>query len=131
MKKNNKKCIVCGKSYTFCPVCHGGAEPAWKNIYHDENCKKIYNICEEVINGNITEAEAKHMFDECDLSAKKDFHHVLKEIIDKAYAAEIPVAPEVEAEIVEETVAETEETPVVETESDEKIPKRMEKKYKK
>lgn len=126
MKKNNKTCIVCGKLYTFCPNCATGREPMWKGIFHDENCKNIYNVCEKYLSKEIDEAGAKELFDECDLSIKDSLHHVLRDIVDKAYAAE-PVKEAVAEEIKEEPVVA--EEPAAKDVAPAKP--RMEKKYKK
>lgn len=87
VKKNNKKCIVCGKVYTFCPSC---AEfdnyPRWLSIYHDENCKNIFTATSDYLAGDITDEQARKILDTCDLSKKKNFHHTIIKAIDKLYS---------------------------------------------
>lgn len=87
MKKNNRKCIVCSTVYTYCPNCQADSnKPAWMRIYHDENCKKIYATISNYLEKVITSAEAKEILDTCNLSNKKNFHHVIADAINTIYS---------------------------------------------
>ena len=49
-KKNNRKCIVCGEKYYFCPTCQDGAVRAsWYAIFHDQNCHDIYDAVYNIL----------------------------------------------------------------------------------
>ena len=86
MKKNNKKCIVCGKVYTFCNSCSAfDRYPRWMGIYHDENCKNVFEITSDYLSGDITKEEAKVRLDKCDLSNKQNFHKVILDAINQIY----------------------------------------------
>ena len=84
MGKGNKKCICCGKEYTFCLHC---AEydhfPRWMNIYHNENCKNLFNITTEYKAGNITAKEAKDGYSKCDLSYKNKLNKYIVDVINE------------------------------------------------
>ena len=96
--RNNRKCIVCGQEYYFCPSCLDGREkPAWYAIFHDENCHDIYNAVATVLPEQGKEA-AKKILDKCDLSNKKNFHHYILKTVNEIYG-----------ENKEETVVKTEE----------------------
>lgn len=44
MVKNNKKCILCGKVYSYCNSCSEFDHlPRWMECYCSENCKEIFN----------------------------------------------------------------------------------------
>ena len=60
MRTNNKTCIVCGEVYTYCPNCAQFAHlPKWKNIFHNENCKKLFETVSDFKQNEITIDEAK------------------------------------------------------------------------
>ena len=45
-KKNNRKCCICGRSYSYCPTCGEDAgKPTWYFIFDDLNCHDIYEVC--------------------------------------------------------------------------------------
>lgn len=93
----NKTCCVCGTKYSYCPSCGKDQyKPSWMNSFHDENCKKIYEV---VAKYNIERAnveEAREILDTCDLSNRECFTDSTKRLIDEIY----------ETARVEEVVAE-------------------------
>lgn len=50
----NRKCITCGKEYTYCNHCPGNykADEQWRNIYCSQTCREIFNICSSKILSN-------------------------------------------------------------------------------
>lgn len=55
VKKNNKKCILCGKTYTYCSRCEEFDHlPRWMEIYCSDNCRTIFNTLTEYNAENIT-----------------------------------------------------------------------------
>ena len=59
VKKNNKKCILCGKTYTYCSRCEEFDHlPRWMEIYCSDNCRTIFNTLIEYNAKNITAKEA-------------------------------------------------------------------------
>ena len=80
MGRSDKTCICCGEKYKFCLHCSEyDSLPRWMNIYHNENCKKLFNITTEYKTKNISAQEAKERYDKCDLSYKYKLH---KSIVD-------------------------------------------------
>ena len=86
-KKIKKKCILCGKEYEiWCPTCREALDqPTWLNIFHDDNCYKIYTITSKYSTGVITKEEAKTLLDECDLSYKNNLTKATIKSIDEIY----------------------------------------------
>lgn len=115
IKKNNRKCVCCQTEYYFCPNCSDyDTLPRWMTIFHDENCREIFNTVSSYCNNVITKDQAKKRLDKCDLSNKHTFKDSIKSKISEIYretlveAVEKEIAKEAEKEIVEETVMETE-----------------------
>lgn len=82
--KNNKKCIVCGEVYTYCDNCAEFInQPAWKNIYHDANCKEIFNVVSDYLAGILPCAEAKIRLAKCDISNSEHFHPSIAKAIEE------------------------------------------------
>ena len=67
MAKANRTCIVCGEQYHYCNNCHV-EEPAWRTIFHDENCKTIFETINQKYFEHISEDEAIQTLMTCDLS---------------------------------------------------------------
>lgn len=73
MKKGMRKCVVCGKEYEFCPTCAETAdEPTWKLMFHDANCREIYNTSTDYLAKKITKEEAIGRYSKTDLSVRDD-----------------------------------------------------------
>ena len=71
MKKNNKTCVCCGKVYTYCNRCEEHAnEPAWKAIFHDDNCRKVFRIISDYFGNAMTKEKAVEGLKTCDLSVE-------------------------------------------------------------
>jgi len=82
-KKNNKTCIICGKSYSYCPSCHRDAnKPSWSILFDSENCKNIYKICTEYRDGEIDKAIAYEKIKECDLTRLEDIVDITRKQIE-------------------------------------------------
>lgn len=105
MRKNNKKCIVCGEVYTYCSGCSEFDKyPRWMSIYHEENCKNIFDITSKFLSSSITKEEAKEELCKCDLSNKKNFHKVILDTVNKIMASDKKRRKEPVVEHVEEIV---------------------------
>lgn len=119
-KKNNKTCIVCGEKYTFCPTCTDTKElEMWRNIYHSENCKKLFHAASGYHAKTITIEEVRAKFDECDLSYKDKLNKNFIEAINAAYGikeekVEIKEEDITSTNVDVESVVEVEEVEVVE-----------------
>ena len=89
-KKNNRKCICCSTEYRYCNTCNEDKlKPMWLSIYHNENCKDIFNTASDYLAGAITKEEARQKFNACDLSYKNKLHNKIVEAINAVYGAKV------------------------------------------
>lgn len=102
MEKGIRKCISCGEEYKFCLHC---AEydhlPRWKNMWHNENCKNLFNIASEYSVKNISAEEAKERFSKCDLSYKNKLHKNIVKAINEVNKLTKKAASKKEKEVSE------------------------------
>lgn len=84
---NNRKCIVCGKEYHYCPSCSSINDPSWKSLYHDANCKDIFHIVSWYLSGDIKKEKALKDLEKCDLSKKYMFKNDIRAAIDEIFAS--------------------------------------------
>ena len=88
-EKNNKKCIICGTVYSYCPVCgEDKNKPSWYMIFDSDNCNNIYDIVTGYRDAKYTIKEANELLKNCDLSKidSEDFNETtrkqIKEILE-------------------------------------------------
>ena len=78
-KKNNRKCIICGHSYHFCPTCGEDAgKPTWYFIFDGQNCHDIYEVCTQYRDGKIGVKTAYETISLLDISNLDDFAEATK-----------------------------------------------------
>lgn len=84
MAKFERKCIVCGKTYIFCPHKSDGA-PTWHLIYCGDNCHDMWELITTIYDqkGAIVAAEG---LDELDYSYLDEIREDVKEKIERIYA---------------------------------------------
>ena len=71
-----RKCILCGKEYTYCPSCPKDAKKeSWYAIFDNENCKNISKTLTDYNLNIISKAEACHALLACDLSINLNDHY--------------------------------------------------------
>ena len=81
-KKNNKTCVCCGTQYTYCNRCNEYInEPAWKNIFHDENCKDVFHIVSDYNGKALDKNAAITNLKNCNLTV--NFNESIKKIINE------------------------------------------------
>ena len=84
MANNNKKCLLCGTEFKFCPTCQQkSSADAWKNIFDSENCRKIFHVACDFAQKAIDANEAKKILSECDLSNKDSFKSDIKAFVNE------------------------------------------------
>lgn len=67
--KNNRECIICGRSYHYCPTCGADAgKPTWYAIFDGDNCHDIYETCVAYRDKIITGKKAYNELNKLDLS---------------------------------------------------------------
>ena len=102
---NNRTCKVCGEKYHYCfnQTC-SEKQPSYMALFHDENCKTIFETLNKLYFGQITEKKAVKALRKCDLSVL-DLESADEKIKDKVY--DLLTSPEPIPEIVlPEVVAE-------------------------
>ena len=87
-KKNNRKCIICGNSYHFCPTCgEDTGKPTWYFIFDGQNCHDIYEVCTQYRDGEIDVKSAYEKISKLDISNIKNFAEAtriqIEEILEK------------------------------------------------
>lgn len=76
-----KICYLCGKEYQYCSNCRDfRTQPTWKNMFHDENCHKLFNLSTQFAQGYRTQEEARKILASCDLS---DIDNFRQDVIDQ------------------------------------------------
>lgn len=69
-----KICYLCGKEYQYCSSCRDfKTQPAWKNMFHSENCHKLFNLSTQFAQGYRTVEEAQEILSKCDLTDINNF----------------------------------------------------------
>ena len=87
-KQNNRTCIICGKNYTYCPVCNSGDanKPTWYFIFDGQNCHDIYEVCTQYRDGEIDAKVAYEKISKLDISNIKDFYEATRIQIEEIIA---------------------------------------------
>lgn len=87
--KKNRTCIVCSEKYRYCPSCAEFAhlEP-WHSIFHDDNCREIFNAVSAYLGKEKTKEETKIRLDKCNLSNKASFKKSILDAIEEVYTSE-------------------------------------------
>ena len=119
-EKLNKKCIICGTAYSYCPACGADRKkPSWYMIFDGDNCNNIYDIVTGYRDARYTIKEANEMLKKCDLSKLEDdgFNATTRKQIKEILGIN-EIAADVVDELVEGVVEET--APVVEEVVEEK-----------
>lgn len=82
-KKELRTCVLCGKTYSFCPVCNpeDRLKPTWYFCYCSDNCHDIDSIASAFEDGRMTDIEAKAKLEKLDLSRKEYFGESYKNSI--------------------------------------------------
>lgn len=119
IKKNNRKCIICGKEYSYCPVCGQDAKkPSWYTIFCGENCNAIYETVTAYRDGGCTIEAARDILNSLDLSVvdddgfnattKNQINEILGVVVEENKAVDA-IKEVVEDKVVDETVIEDKE----------------------
>ena len=123
-----RKCIVCGKNYDYCPHCNKGSKNnMWKSSYCSENCRDIFHTCSNFEGKLISQEDAFNKLNSLNIKSI-DVKKSVKGSVDRIMTfkkAESVVIPEV-APVTEHEVDVVAEAVTPNYESDEQsIPKRI------
>ena len=89
MAKNNRKCAICGKIYSYCPGCGEDKDkPAWMTTFDTDNCREIYKITSNYVGGVITVDIARSELKKHDLTRTDSYNKVIAERIDQIMGTE-------------------------------------------
>lgn len=90
MGKRDRKCLLCGETYQYCPTCtQDRIKPAWMAEFHSENCKNIFDIATRFNMQLLTKAEAKEAMEQCDLSNKDNFKDYVQHDLENIFAVDV------------------------------------------
>lgn len=90
MAKLNRVCCTCGQKYSYCTDCYEDRYlETWHIMFHDENCKKIFNIINKHFYKHITTEEAIKMLKACDLSNLSDLNDDIQRDIKNIMSQEV------------------------------------------
>ena len=107
MGKYTRKCAVCGKTYDYCNTCNTYASmPTWMTMFHDENCKNIFEITSAYYAGSRSDEVIREQLLACDLSNKKDFTQKTQKVIEKLIDAPKHKASRAKKKVLETPVEE-------------------------
>ena len=82
-KRDIRTCVLCGKTYSFCPVCNpeDRLKPTWYFCWCSDNCHEIDEVTSAFEDGRMTDSEAKVKLEKLDLSRKEYFGESYKNSI--------------------------------------------------
>ncbi len=86
--RGDRKCVVCGKKYNFCPIC-GKNDPyeTWKYIYCSEDCRQLFNTVSDWKAQKLNATTAKIKLDSINIPPLKNLHSSIRKNIDDIYTA--------------------------------------------
>ena len=112
MKANNKKCILCGKTYTYCSRCEEFDHlPRWMEIYCSDNCRTIFNTLTSYNSKTISANEALNILNTCDLSDVDKFHEINQGLVKEVLGSKKEIEKGANVEVETITPVEEKETP--------------------
>lgn len=84
MSKINHYCYTCGTGYYYCSTCskaHSEGYETWHIMFHDNNCRQIFDILQKHYIKEYSDTEAYRLLSECDLSQLENFKPQIKQQI--------------------------------------------------
>lgn len=96
MQNKTRKCICCGKEYSYCSNCpQDKHKPSYFAVYCSENCHDIFHAATDYNFGILTKEEAQKKLAACDLSNLESFNDIVKADVKKIIAKPEPIKTEV------------------------------------
>lgn len=97
MGKTNRVCKTCGKQYYYCSNCNKSlSSPQWMLMWDTENCKNIFEIVSNYVQGVISKDVARKQLEKCDLKNRYSFNDNIRKAVDEILAKESVREKEVE-----------------------------------
>lgn len=106
----NRKCLLCGTAYSYCPTCPADRNlPKYMVSFDTENCKSVFNTLVSNTVGDLSDSEAKKALSGLDLSRKGSYAKDTQKQIDRIMKV-----------VDEKAETKVDSTPVQETSKDHK-----------
>ena len=87
-KRGERKCLVCGMTYMYCPDCgKGNPDETYKYLYNSSECHEISRIVGRYVAGKLTKELAKGALNVYDVQGKT-FMPDYQKVIDEIYKAD-------------------------------------------
>ena len=121
MAHQNKKCICCGKKYSYCPSCSrtDALQPSWKSEFCSESCMTLWTTLTKYNMEFLTKDEAKAIVSKLDLKpidtyvscVQRDYAKVMDDEKKLKRGKRIEIQPVDDAMVIEKSheVVKTEE----------------------
>lgn len=116
-KKNNRKCIICGKEYYYCSHnCTDSIDkPSWYAIFDSDDCHELYRICTDFRDKKIEVKEARKELSKFNIDNLENFNEGFKKIIEDILSVEIKEEKVIEDENADIDKNKEENTKVINT----------------
>ena len=104
-----RKCLVCGKKYEYCPHCNKSNLNIWKSTYCSEACRDIFNLCCDFEGKRISQEDSYNKLIELninDINAQKSVKGSVEKIMAVAKVEPVVVVEEEPSPVEEEVVSE-------------------------
>lgn len=87
--KTNRVCKTCGKQYFYCSHCDKTLNtPTWMLMWHDENCKNVFETVSAFLQKQIDKKEAKRRLEKCDLRHLYTFKDSVRSVVETIFEEE-------------------------------------------
>lgn len=90
MAEVNRTCKTCGKEYFYCSHCNKSLNsPQWMLMWHEQNCKNVFEIVSDYAQGRIQKNEAKKQLEYCNLKNFYTYNEKIRNLIEEIQAEEV------------------------------------------
>ena len=83
--RGERKCVLCGTQYIYCPHCKDDPKETWRFLYCSDNCRDVYHIIELWIAKKLTSVQARNQLEKCTLPPMEDIKEALRKNIEQIY----------------------------------------------
>lgn len=95
MEKHLRTCVVCKKSYSYCPRCNEDKnKETWHLAYCSSDCRTVYKTLTSYAEGDFGADTAKSILDKCDLSRREYFGESYTRILEQIERESVKTEPE-------------------------------------
>lgn len=100
---HTRECLLCHQKYERCYCDEKNISERWKMLFHDNNCRIIFNTLQRYSTKEITAKEAIKVLETCDLSVMENATESVKKDLAAIMAQKEEVKPVVEKISVKKT----------------------------